>query len=93
MSNRRWDEEKRRANIRDHGIDFHDAWEIFKGPLVEYLDDREDYGEERWIAVGMTGSLFLQVVYTWRGPKIRIISARKANRNDQRRWFENIHSR
>jgi len=44
-----WDEAKNTANIRKHGIDFADAIDIFNHPMLAILDEREDYGEERWI--------------------------------------------
>jgi uncharacterized DUF497 family protein len=50
--NDEWDEEKRRANIIKHALDFADAGEIFEGPMLMGLDDREDYGDDRWIAIG-----------------------------------------
>lgn len=42
-----WDEEKNQANIRKHGFNFTDAWEIFESPMLISLDVKEDYGEER----------------------------------------------
>lgn len=60
-----WDEEKREINISDHSIDFVQAGKIFENPVVERLDDRKDYGEERYIAIGHWNEEFLVVVYTW----------------------------
>jgi uncharacterized protein len=88
-----WDPAKRRANIRNHGIDFLDARKIFDGPIVEEVDDREDYGEERCIAFGMAGLLVLCVVYTQRGHIIRLISARKADFDDEQTYFREIYGR
>jgi len=51
------------------------AGKIFENPVVERLDDRKDYGEERYIAIGHWNEEFLVVVYTWRGSNRRIISA------------------
>ena len=48
-----WDEKKNRTNIKDHGIDFADAWEVFENPLFVWMDDREEYGEDRWVGLGM----------------------------------------
>ena len=48
-----WDENKRRANIRKHGIDFLDAATIFEGKTVVIMDDRSDYAEDRYIAFGL----------------------------------------
>ncbi len=44
-----WDEEKNKENIRKHGFDVADAWEIFELPVLAALDTREDYGEDRLI--------------------------------------------
>jgi uncharacterized protein (DUF4415 family) len=49
-----WDEAKNRANIRKHGLHFSEIDEMFRGSLLARPDLREDYGEERWIAIGMT---------------------------------------
>lgn len=76
-----WDEAKRLENIRKHRIDFRDVSAVFDGPMLLRLDQREDYGEERWIALGLLGHGVVVVVYTERdGDTIHIISARKANR-------------
>ncbi len=86
-----WDEEKNVANIKNHGIDFLDAALIFENPTLEAVDNREDYGEVRTIAFGLSGEMVLQVVYTWRGENIiRIISARKANRYDAEKYYPEI---
>lgn len=86
-----WDEEKNAANIKNHGIDFLDAALIFENPTLEAIDDREDYGELRCIAFGLSGETVLQVVYAWRGENIiRIISARKANRHDAEKYYREI---
>jgi hypothetical protein len=47
-----WDEDKNAANIKNHGIDFLDAASIFENPTIEAIDDREDYGELRCVALG-----------------------------------------
>ena len=46
-----WDELKNQINIRKHGIDFRDAVDVFDHPVLTAIDQREDYGEERWIAL------------------------------------------
>jgi uncharacterized DUF497 family protein len=86
-----WDEEKNAANIKNHGIDFLDAALFFENPTLEAIDDRADYGEVRYIALGLSGETVLQVVYTWRDENvIRIISARKANRYDAEKYYREI---
>ena len=88
-----WDPEKRRTNIRAHGIDFLDVRKIFEGPMLAEIDDREDYGEERSVAFGMAGLTVLCVVYTIRGQTIRLISARKADFYDEQSYFREIYGR
>ncbi len=85
-----WDENKREINLRDHGIDFVRAGKIFENPIVECLDDRQDYGEERYIAIGHWNEQFLVVVYTWRGKNRRIISAWKAGRHEKRAYYDSL---
>jgi uncharacterized protein len=85
-----WDEEKNEQNIRDHGIDFNDAKEIFYGPTIESLDADHSAAEERYTAYGMATGRVLRVTYTMRGEVYRLISARKADRNDTRRYYEHV---
>ncbi len=78
-----WDPRKAATNFRKHGVDFRFAVEAFRDPeRVERLDDSEDYGETRWHAIGLAGQALLAVIYVLRGDDIRIISARKADRNE-----------
>lgn len=86
-----WDEEKRSRNLEKHGVDFLDAAKIFTNPTLERRGDREDYGEERWIALGVHESRTFVVVYTWRSETRRIISAWRAGRDDQKAYDEIIH--
>lgn len=74
-----WDEQKNLANIRKHGFSFVDVWEIFDAPMLVDLDDRRDYGEDRWIGIGMLQSRVIVVIYTEPDEDTtRIISLRKA---------------
>ncbi len=57
------DENKRHANIRKHGFDFKDAEEIFRSPMLTRLDTRVDYGEDRWMGIGMIKNRIVVVVY------------------------------
>ena len=82
-----WDEQKNRVNIQKHGIDFADAVELFASPMLTALDDREDYGEDRWIGLGRVKARVLVVVYTERDEDtIRVISLRKALRHERERY-------
>ena len=86
-----WSEAKNRANIRKHGIDFADAIDIFNHPYMSAHDDREDYGEERWLAIGWMKALVGVVVYTERrGDVIRVISARKATKREVGHYEKSI---
>lgn len=86
-----WDDVKNQANIRKHGIDFQDAVDIFNHPLLCRMDNRTDYGEERWVVIGRIHYITGVVVYTERvGDTIRIISARKATKQEARRYEEAI---
>lgn len=87
-----WDETKNRINIQKHSIDFNDAIEIFKHPTLSLIDRKEDYAEERWIAIGWIKAIIGVVIYTERnGDVIRIISARKATRNEARLYEKSIY--
>lgn len=79
-----WDADKNRQNIEKHGIDFEEAIEVFYGWYVVRPSDRS--GEKRWIAIGETETRTIVVVFTWRGGQIRIISARRARRNEKRAY-------
>ena len=82
-----WDPAKNRENQRKHGISFDDAKAIFQDPdRIEVLDDR-DYGEERWVAIGTMGEIVALVVYTERNSGIRLISARKADPDDEADYY------
>lgn len=87
-----WDERKNKENIRKHGIDFSDATEVFNHPMLVQLDTRHDYGEERWIGIGVIYGRVIVVVFTDRneGETIRIISIRKALKHERKRYEENI---
>jgi uncharacterized protein len=86
-----WDENKNQTNIRKHGIDFRDAIDIFNHPVLTQLDGREDYGEERWTALGWMKALIGVVVYVERrADTVRIVSARKATRQEAKRYEQRI---
>ena len=84
-----WHAAKAEANLQIHGVSFELAKTVFKDPFaVELLDDREDYGEERFVIIGMAeGRVLLFVAYTEREERIRIISARRATQDEQDDYF------
>jgi uncharacterized protein len=84
-----WDEAKNRANIRKHGFDFVDAEEMFRGALLIQPDISQDYGEERWIGIGMIQGRVAFVTFAERPPDtIRIISLRKADHEEREQYEE-----
>jgi len=85
-----WDDQKRQTNVKKHGIDFIDVPELFDGDVVILPDERFDYDEARYIALGILRSHVVVVSYTERGDNIRIISARKATKNEQSYYFQQI---
>jgi uncharacterized DUF497 family protein len=81
-----WDEEKRQSNIEAHGVDFRRAALIFREPVVEAQDTRDDYGEDRYRALGRVDDEYFIVAYTWRDRSRRIISAWRVGADGQRRY-------
>jgi uncharacterized protein len=87
-----WDENKRRQNI--NGLDFADAEEMFRGVLLVSPDTREDYGEKRWVGLGLIGARAIQIVFTEpRAGTIRIISLRKASKRERKEYEKAIQDR
>jgi uncharacterized protein len=76
--------------IDNHGIDFIDVSEVFDGDIVTIEDDRYDYGERRFVTFGLLKGRVVAVVNTDRGDVIRIISIRKATKNEYRTYFQTI---
>ncbi len=84
-----WDDGKAIQNWRDHGVTFEMAREAFKDPFaIEWIDAEQDPSEERYAMIGMVDSRLLFVAYTMRGEKIRIISARKAEPYERRKYHD-----
>lgn len=84
-----WDEAKRKSNLEKHGYDFADAYRVFDGPMVLFEDDRDGYGEQRMIGVGMLDTLVVVVVHVEADETIRIISMRKADRDETNLYYQN----
>jgi hypothetical protein len=86
-----WDQAKARDNLEKHGVSFLTAAAIFQNERLERVDDREHYGEVRWIALGRVDIEVYRVVYTWRAENlVRIISAQKASKDEQEIYFREI---
>ena len=83
-----WSDAKARANLKKHDASFETARLVFDDPAsMDEIDDREDYGEDRFIITGRVGQQLLTVAYTECDERIRIISARKATRREQDSYF------
>ncbi len=85
-----WDEAKHRANYKKHGLDFRDAEKIFQGSTITAVDIRQEYGEDRYISLGMLEDLVVVVVHTPRSDRTRIISMRKAKLKEKQAYEEKI---
>jgi uncharacterized DUF497 family protein len=82
-----WDENKRVANLAKHDIDFIDAENFDWSSAIETIDDRLNYSEERWVALGFIDNRLHVLTYTIRRENIRLISLRKANKRE-REYYE-----
>jgi uncharacterized protein len=85
-----WDEPKRLANLAKHGLDFLDADLIFRAALYSYPSERP--GEDRWVTVGLLEGREVALVWTARGDAIRLISFRRARREETRQYRQ-LHGR
>ena len=85
-----WDEDKRLANIQKHGVDFVDMPVLFKNPMIERVDDSEEYGEERVIALGTANAAVYRIVFALGKSRVRNISAMRASRNDQEIYYRSV---
>jgi uncharacterized DUF497 family protein len=84
-----WDKPKAKSNYAKHGVSFDLAKAVFKDPFaIEFLDERQDYGEERFVIIGMVDGHLLYVAYAERNEVIRIISARRATKHEQEAYFK-----
>jgi uncharacterized DUF497 family protein len=85
-----WDEDKSRTNLRKHGFDFRDASGVFEGDTITVLDDREEYGEERYITLGLLRDIVVVIVHTEDAGTIRIISMRKATHYEENIYIDQV---
>jgi uncharacterized DUF497 family protein len=84
-----WDENKNLINIQVHGIDFCDVWMVFEYPMLTKVDTRKNYKEERLVGLGQLYDAIIVVVFTYREKDlIRVISIRRANRNERKVYQE-----
>jgi uncharacterized DUF497 family protein len=83
-----WNNNKAARNYVKHRVSFEEATGVFSDPFaIEELDDRKAYGEERLALIGMAGNRLLNVIYTERGERVRIISARRATKHERENYY------
>jgi hypothetical protein len=83
-----WDEAKARTNLKKHRVSFLTGAAVFSNERLERIDDREDYGELRWVALGRVDGDVYRVVFTRRGEdRIRLISAQKASKDEREIYY------
>jgi len=86
-----WDENKNQENVGKHGLDFADAWQVFDAPMLVDIDNREDYGEARFLGIGFLKNFVVAIVFTEPNEQtIRIISLRKALKYEREQFEEYI---
>ena len=89
--NMEWDEDKNRANIRRHRINFADVHPVFDGPMYVTLDTRRHYGEERQVGIGFLHAAVIVVVFVAKADgTIRLTSARKADKHEREKFKEEL---
>ena len=89
-----WDPRKARLNARKHGVQFADSVAVLEDERALTMRDPSAHEEERWVTLGLDAlGRALVVVYTWRGERVRLISARKATARERRRYEESHEAR
>lgn len=82
-----YDPQKRALTLARRGLDFEDAPQVFAGAYLQMEDDRHDYGETRWQTIGWLKDDMVMVVWTERDDAHHIISLRKCNANERKRYL------
>ncbi len=85
-----WDEAKRLGNLKVHGVDFIGCESVFDGPVVTWEDVREAYGEQRINLLGWLNGIVVHMTYTERGDEPHVISLRKAEKHEIRRYAKEV---
>jgi uncharacterized DUF497 family protein len=86
-----WDPDKAKENIRKHKIDFADVVGVFEDEMAITIEDPDAAGEQRFVTLGMDKLMrIVVVVFTYRGDEIRLISARKANKGEEKEYAQRI---
>ena len=77
-----FDPAKRDVTLRERGLDFNDAAEIFAGRSLTISDDRRDYGEARFVTYGWIGAIAVAMAWTRRQDSLRVISMRRMHQRE-----------
>ena len=85
-----FDPATREANLRKHALDLADAERVFEGITYTVADNRLDYGEPRYVTLGLLVDIVVVIAHTEQRGEIRVISMRRATPNEQAIYFENI---
>ena len=85
-----WHEPKRQITLKKRGLDFAHAEQVFMGPTFTFKDERKDYGEQRWVTLGLLREKVVVIVHTESEDEIRVISMREATKNEQILFFSNF---
>ena len=85
-----WSEAKRKINLENRALDFCDAAQVIEGPTFTFADDRFNYDEKRYVTLGLLQGLPVSIVHTETADHIRIISFRKATKNEQAILFKSF---
>lgn len=85
-----YDPGKRALTLTHRGLDFEDARQVFASRRLQIEDDRFDYGETRWQTIGRLNDDLVMVVWTPRGDARHVISMRKCNARERRRYLPRL---
>lgn len=85
-----FDRVKRDRTLAERGLDFAAAEAVFAGPCFSFLDEREDYGEDRIITFGLLAGRMVVIGWTPRGEDRHVFSMRKANDREQRKYAQHL---
>lgn len=87
-----WNENKRQINLKKHGIDFSDVWQVFENEIVTDVDSKFNYGETSYFTLGLFGGMVVAISHTEDDDTIRLISARKAEKYEEQIYFSAIRN-
>ncbi len=89
-----WDRRKNEINIKKHGLDFADTAQVFDSPMLLGMDERKDYGEDRWTGIGLMDNRVVVIVFTEPDENtIRVISFRKATTDERKKYEQEFKNR